>query len=557
MRWFLCLAALAGAGFAQTEAPDLNLALGKSYTVETPYPDPLWLSSQKSWPDTNGVELTDGVFGSPTFMSPFTGYLRGDKRIVVVDLGAEVTVRRAAASFFQNKGWGVYFPESVTFHLSSDLKKWALLGVAPSEIPASAAGALLQRFEVAGFNYAGRYLRVEIPTGVWVFIDEIEAWGQPGVAAGAVWPEGDRIDVKPIGYPKPLKTETGKARQQVLIYNGYYAPDNRIPTWTEADFKPYVTYVDQQGASRDAMFDSFLFIPIAKAPSGRDYGPGAGPSNKADWEFYLDQTFDPVNQLRALDRAVATAREDLRDLPQDPERPKAAAVVLTIPFASPLQADFGDVDGDGVSENFNHEKVGAEAAAANRVAAVKWYVDEALARWQAAQFQHLELMGFYWYGESVKYNMSPVEEQVMAEAIAYVHQKGLRVNWIPMKDGEGFRHWERLGFDVVNMQPNYMFQNVTVERLPLTAALARQYGMGIEVELDDRILRADAAGVAARAKFLDYLNYGVREGYVHGFTNWYQQVKTLLKASQSTDPEVRRMYDLTYQWIQGLYPAPE
>lgn len=531
-----------------SDAPaDVNLTFGKPYSVEVPYPDSLWATYEKNWADSGNKELTDGIFATPANMSPIAGFIRGDKRVITIDLGEEMTVRRVEASFFQDKGWGVYFPERITFSLSSNGAAWTDLGTVPAPVAASTPGSFFKKYTVGGFNYIGRYVKVEVPTNVWVFMDEIQAFGQPGIAEGAQKPNPTPVQPQPRqGFPK-AGAAVGNASQQVLIYGGAYPASPSLITWTAADFKPYLTYVNTAGSSQDFMFDSFLFIPLAKAASGRDYGPAANPSNKVDWEAYLDHTFAADQQLNALDRAVATAREALND------HSFKAKVVITIPYASPLQASFGDVDGDGISENFNHDQVGTQAAATNRVKADKWYVDQALARWQAAGYQNLDLVGFYWYGENVKYNLSPVEEQVMSEVIGYIHDRGYKVNWIPYVQGEGFRHWQRLGFDQVNMQPNYMFHNVTVDRLAQNANMAEQYGMGIEMELDNRILQATPAGAAARAKFVAYMDYGWQTGYMHAFNNWYQQVRTLQYASQSTDPEVRRMYDLAYLWIKGTY----
>lgn len=542
------LLAIAAVPASATEPPvDVNLALGKPYTVEVPYPDSQWAASERSWADTGNKELTDGIFASTANMNPVAGYLRGDKRVVTIDLGADATVHSIQARFFQNKGWGVYFPQTVIFYLSGNGVAWTKLGTVPNPVDLSASGSFFEPYTVDGFNYVGRYIKVEIPTNVWVFVDEIQVFGQPGIAEGAEHPQPSPAEPQTRqGFPR-ASSATGGASQQVLIYGGAYPADPSLITWTAADFKPYVTYVDANGTSRDFLFDSFLFIPLAKAASGRDYGPAANPSNKADWEAYLAHTFDPANQLAALDRAVATARAELND------HSYRAKVVISIPYASPLQANFGDVDGDGVTENFNHEIVGAQSAAAARIKADSWYVDQALARWQAAGYQNLDLVGFYWYGESVRYQMSPVEEQVMSQVISHVHDRGYKINWIPYVQGEGFRHWERLGFDQVNMQPNYAFNNVTVDRLQQNANMADLYGMGIEMELDNRILQETAAGAAARAKFIAYMDYGWTTGYMHAFNNWYQQVRTLQYASRSTNPEIRRMYDLAYLWIKGTY----
>jgi hypothetical protein len=542
------LLTLAAVPAGASDAPaDINLALNKPYTVEVPYPDTLWASYEKSWADTGSKELTDGIFATAANMTPITGYIRGDKRIVTVDLGADMTIRQVQASFFQNKGWGVYFPESVTFSISQNGVAWTNLGTVHTPVDHAAPGSFFEKYTVDGFSYIGRYIKVEIPTNVWVFIDEIQAFGQPEITADAVKPQPSPAQPQPRqGFPH-ASAATGGARQQVLIFGGAYNADPSLVTWTEAEFKPYVTYVDQAGTSRDLFYDSFLFIPIAKAASGRDYGPAANPSNKADWEAYLDHTFDATNQLAALDRTVATARQELND------HSYKAKVVITIPYASPLQSNFGDVDGDSISESFNHDLVGGQQAAANRIKADRWYIDQALARWQAAGYQHLELVGFYWYGENVKYNMSPVEEQVMSEVIRYVHDQGYKINWIPYVQGEGFRHWQRLGFDIVNMQPNYAFQTVTVDRLQANADMAAQYGMGIEMELDNKILYMNAAGAKARANFIAYMDYGWKTGYMHAFNNWYQQVRALSYAAKSPYPEVRRMYDLAYLWVKGTY----
>jgi hypothetical protein len=543
--WLLSLAAVPAS--ATAEPPDLNLALGRPYSVAVPYPDSLWSANERNWADTGGKELTDGILATPANMAPVTGYIRGDRRIVTIDLGAEQTVRRVVASFFQNASWGVYFPEEVTFYISGNGTAWTRLGTVRNPVDRSQPGSYFEKYEVNGFNYLGRYIKVEIPTDVWVFIDEIQVFGQPGAAEGAVHPQPSPVEPQPQkGFPR-ASDATGGASQQVLIYGGAYPTDPSLITWTPADFKPYVTYVDQRGESKDYLFDSFLFIPLATAASGRNYGTSGTPSNKDDWEAYLNHTFDAQNQLAALDRAVANAHQDLKGSNY------RAKVVITIPYASPLQANFGDVDGDGVSENFRHTEVGEEAAAANRIKAGKWYVDQALARWQAAGYQNLDLVGFYWYSEGIKYGNSPVEELLATEVTRYVHERGYKMNWIPYVQGEGFRHWERIGFDQVNMQPNYMFQTVTVDRLQQNAEMARRYGMGIEMEVDNRILQVNAVGAATRAKFVAYMDYGWQSGYMRAFNNWYQQVRTLQYASQSTIPEVRRIYDLAYLWMKGTY----
>jgi hypothetical protein len=73
------------------------------------------------------------------------------------------------------------------------------------------------------------------------------------------------------------------------------------------------------------------------------------------------------------------------------------------------------------------------------------------------------------------------------------------------------------------------------------------------MELDDGILQLDSVGATDRAKLMAYLDYGVTDQYMYSFVTWYQQVKTLLSASRSANPDVRQMYDLVYQFVKGRY----
>jgi hypothetical protein len=515
---------------------DTNLALGKTYVVDCPYPDVLWAQYQESYPDPGFRKLTDGQ-SSPTDWGFYVGYLYGDRRIITIDLGADSTIHRISADFLQVNGAAVFFPGSVTFYLSSDSINWAQVGTVLSAVPPSALDTIQQSFELGDLNFVGRYLRVEVPVDVWVFMDEIQAWGWPGVF-GTRPPAAPIVPSAPLGYPQP-GIGSGNAHHQVLVYNGYTS--TQVTQWTKEDFKPYVTYVDAGGVSRDTLYDSFLFLPVATAQSGRVYNSGANPSNQQDWISYLDQTFDASDQLAALDSAVATARQDLGVCPN-------ARVVIAIPFPSPLQSDF-----DGSGDNFNHLQVGTTAGLANRSAAVNWYIDQVISRWQAASFQNINLVGFYWYIEGVMNDLSPIEEQVVENAAAYIHAKGYQFSWIPGNDCAGFRKSKLFGFDVVNMQPNYMFEAVPADRLHQTAALAQQYGLGVEMEMDDGILQPDSVGATDRAKLLAYLDYGVTDQYMVSFVAWYQQVKTLSSASSSINPDVRQMYDLVYQFVKGRY----
>jgi len=212
-----------------------------------------------------------------------------------------------------------------------------------------------------------------------------------------------------------------------------------------------------------------------------------------------------------------------------------------IPFPSPKQADFGDSDGDGRSEDFRLKQ--------DRITAVRAYIDETLARWNAAGFKNLRLAGFYWMQES----FNDDEAEVLRQASAYAHEKGFKMFWIPYYFGNpGTPQWQKKGFDCAAQQPNYFFPRWQAEktRVATTARMARRFGMGMEMEFDESLMSSDEQ----YAKYIKYLDTGVEEKYMTGsYVAWYQGSRTLLSLARSADPHLRRLYDLTYDFVKGTY----
>ena len=98
-------------------------------------------------------------------------------------------------------------------------------------------------------------------------------WPVTFVLLGAAPAAGD--------YFPPADPKAGGIRDLMLIY---LSKDS----WPQDDFLPYVAYLGKEPPRkpRDWFYDSFLFLAYGGAPSGTTYIDG--PSNKADWEYYLD-----------------------------------------------------------------------------------------------------------------------------------------------------------------------------------------------------------------------------------------------------------------------------
>lgn len=526
-----------------------NLALGRPYTVSVSDFDAGLANIEQSFPDTDQAELTDGLFGDISSYShpAWVGYLRQGNRTITIDLGRPSGVYTIRAHFLQDKAAGIRFPRKVNFAISMNGQHWANIGTVTTAIPLSRDGKLEQWFSINAMVKA-RYVRVTFLPDVWSFIDEIEVIGTATPDhVNVLKPDKKGSDqLKPRGYARPGTAATAGASHQVLIYTGTYK-NQPLLTWDKARFIPYVGYVASDGSITDFMFDSFLFLPVSPNAAGRRYDSGAPQSNMEDWVTYLNQIFADGYQLEALNEAVGEVKAILGK--SDYQLP----VYIAVPYPSPSQTNFGDLDGDGVSESFSEASYPDDPIRAyhNRVAAIEWYMDEVIRRWNEAGLDQLRLAGFYWHSETVLYANSEFEEAVIRAFNRLAHERGMLTEWIPYFNAEGFRDWAEYGFDVAVHQPNYVFNtSVPKSRLDSAADLAYKYGLGVEMEMNWQVLHLSEY----QNRYYDYLDQGVAKGYMTGaFLSWYQEVKLLYDAAYSTNPMARDVYDKTYQFIKGTY----
>ncbi|MBE3576334.1 MAG: DUF4855 domain-containing protein [Limnochordales bacterium] len=355
------------------------------------------------------------------------------------------------------------------------------------------------------------------------------------------------------GYFPPGTEASRGASNIILIYTGYYA--SGAGDWDLISALPYVAYGKMTPGEPgslpkiewvDWFFDTYLFLGL-QAPSGRAFDSPlrAAPARMEDWQWYIDHLFEEGAQLGAFDEAVAFAKQ--KGLGPEDYRGK---VIIMIPNPITSQRDFGDVDGDGKSENFSTIGQTSKQASEARIKAVRWYVNQVLERWQARNYQNLELIGFYWVEEQV--HTSALSETPTLRTVADdLHQQGYLLFWIPWFNAPGARNWKQYGFDVVIHQPNYMFNTkIPRDRLKEAADIARAYGMGVEIEADSTILKSESG----RERYLDYLRAGVEYGYMQGAIKaYYQDARALQEAFFSWSPEVRRMYDATYEFVKGKF----
>ena len=281
-----------------------------------------------------------------------------------------------------------------------------------------------------------------------------------------------------------------------------------------------------------------MFVAAGAPSGGMYYCDTAHPTVMSDWMYYLDNTFDSTCNLGALNTATA----DVKKILHDPSY--KVRVEIAIPYPAPTATNFGDVDGDGVFQNLSH--------LSDREKVIKWYIDQVMSRWDSAGYRNLDLIGFYWYEEGADFDVDDSEATMLSYAGNYVRSLGKVFDWVPAYQSSGFAEWDSLGFDGAVMQPNYVFDNFPKPELGEAANACKKLGMGVELEIHWDALTDSTY----RSKYYAYLNYGVTKGYMDDAVHVYYQnggPGTFYQSCISRDPQVRDIYDRTYEFIKGTY----
>ena len=145
-------------------------------------------------------------------------------------------------------------------------------------------------------------------------------------------------------------------------------------------------------------------------------------------------------------------------------------------------------------------------------------------------FRHVRLTAIYWLDEAVWGGDEP------SVAIAAAHARGLAAFWIPYYDAGGWDRWRELGFDAAWQQPNYFFGSTLPRaRLDSAVARARAAGMGLELELDRRVVVDSGARRRLRESITAIRASNVRDLVVYDGAGMLHELFT------SEDAELRRV----------------
>ena len=460
-------------------------------------------------------------------------FSNGGSRDVVFDLGHLSQISGTKMSWLNYTEWAVRLPETVAVYLSEDGDAWYEVYELDT---ATSLDKTAVTYEVTfDKSYVARYVAFSFAVKAWCASDELEIIGTKKIGSDAVSLKDTglrSIRLVPGGYQNRDDSLLNGAGDIVLMYHGQSYHN------TEESTLPYVAYLDENGEIVDTMFDGFLYLLTGSMPSGQ---AGHLQTTMSDWNWYLNDLFAEGENLDALNKVAAKVNKEL-----GLDKKYNFYVSMYIPNCK--NTNFGDVDGDGVSENFTKME--------DRFKAIEWYMTSFFDRLAEAGYENLAFGGFYWYCESVSTYDDPAMFELVRGIADRVHARGEQFFWIPYFTSAGYSRWASFGFDVACYQPNYAFNGAILSnRLKEAAAMMRKFGMCTELEIDDAALYNDIFF----QKYMDYLRFGITEGYMEGALHmYYQGVNVFGTAATSDNPKNRLIYDYTYQFIKKtLQYAPD
>ena len=295
---------------------------------------------------------------------------------------------------------------------------------------------------------------------------------------------------------------------------------------------PYVGYYDTNGKLQSMFFDSFLLLPcVTKGPSGGSMYLSSNPAIASDWQAYIDDVFVSGYNLDALNTAVGKVKKELG------KSDYKAKIFFTLIYPASGQTNFGTIGG----RKYDFSKL------QDRIDICKWQVDNYISLFKKGNYENLELYGFYWFEEFINTKDS-AEKTLLTTSTDYMRSKGYKSVWIPYYMAQGWNKWKEYGFDIACLQPNYMFNaNAESDRIKNAVSYASQYNMCNEMEASSKII----SSADYYNRYLTYLRDFASQGAMNAVKMYYQDVKFYYSCYESTVPEIRLLYDLTYKYAMG------
>ncbi len=290
----------------------------------------------------------------------------------------------------------------------------------------------------------------------------------------------------------------------------YYAGGNRLK-WTQDNWVPYVTHTFSDGHT-DWLFQGFMLLDLeANGKQTLHVNKQVNYATKNDWQTLIDMPFAAGKMLDALDKTIGRFRQQLGN---PPFRHK---VVMSIPTPIKGQRDWGRIGNRTM--NFSND--------ADRIQAMKWFIDEFLKTYAKHHYENFDLEGFYWLEEDMRNTRG-----LAAQISAYLHQLGYKHYWMPYHKANGSTDWQVCGFDQCYTQPGgYCFKSERDISVVVDACMkAKRRGMGLVMEFDAHVFTDPDNFVPRINRCIDtFEQQGV---YDHAAMSYYDSAKMIYCISQ-------------------------
>lgn len=386
----------------------------------------------------------------------------------------------------------------------------------------------------------------------------------------------------------------------------YYGHSGRVH-WRPSELEHVLIHTHTTGEKKGVtewFFNSLLYVEFTTGwgNDGRSFGwavaDNSRPATKADFEWLIDRYFSENlvggehEGLRALEEKIG----DLKKTMGVP--PRRHKVILTIPIpyyylhgsddtssynhwgklhktdipsyndgweeGDPWADIFGEYDtllfdvepeandGECAEMTLNTLKVDGEVIN-NRPIIMKWFIDCVIERFNAKNYQNIELAGLYWVAESLTYPQYVVQprgiDPIIGDISEYIRGKGFKMYWVPFRNANG--RFSRAGIDETFLQTAYEFDkglSLTKEVMRNAYKEAVMHGMGVEIELDDKIFSTfgdpSAINNAKMTRLEELMEVCEEEMFFNRVdTLYYFSGKMQIWMSQSPVERVRKFMD--------------
>ena len=146
-----------------------DIALSKPYTAT--------MAANPSYPDTGGIELTDGIVDTTNYAdAAWQGRATTKGYSFTIDLGAMQVIKEVRSHWLQDRPSAIFLPKQITCLISTDGVNFTAVGMVNK--PSSGNDNLSLWYTLTDLSgVTGRFLQLQVRPGSnagWTFIDEIE-----------------------------------------------------------------------------------------------------------------------------------------------------------------------------------------------------------------------------------------------------------------------------------------------------------------------------------------------------------------------------------------------